>query len=319
MAKLTSQGQTSGQFLFRLDHSKPDGKDPWETVWLRSVDGGAIKSAVITESIGALPRPFKHHGPIEVEPITVEVGLGTAGPILDWLQDSWNHKHSYRNGAILHGDFRYRATVEKTIQHALIEEVTFPALDGSDKNPAYLTAKIRAEKIFTQDHMHEIFRDQEFKYERQKLWSPSNFRLDLDGLEAACAHVNKIDSLTIKQKIKALHVGGQRHAELIPVAVEFPSITLTLGAAHAEPFVVWHEQAVASELTEQARKEGAIELLAPTAGPGGGLDDALFRIKLHEVGISSLSFDKSEAGAESIKRCKVELFVDSMTLERGAG
>lgn len=294
---------TSGHFLFALD-GEPDSS------WLKSVDGGGVKASVIQENIGPDHIQLKHVATVEIEPLTIELGMAVTAPVLTWIKDSWGHKFSRRNGSVIHADFEYSAMLEQSFYEALIAEVTFPGLDGSDKKPAYLTLKLQPEKIeLKNSDGHKIQGVEGAR--KQKLWSPSSFRLEIDGVD--CTRVNTVGSFTVKQKLKQLYVGSSRFPELEPAGLEFPNLTVTMAAAFAKDFIAWHEAFVVKGGKDPAHlKSGSIQFLDPrTTQP-------LLTVKLDNVGINSLTFEKSEAGAESIKRCKVELFVESMDLDLSA-
>jgi hypothetical protein len=297
---------TSGHFLFRLDGS-PD------TSWLKSVDGGGVKASVTAESVGPDNLQLKHVSTVEIEPLSFEIGMSASSPVFEWIQDSWLKKDfSRRNGEVIHADFNLKSVLEQPFRDALISEVTFPALDGSDKNAAYLTVKILPEQISLKKGDGNTLRG--IETQKQKLWTPSSFRLDIGNgeLDPDCDHVNKIESFTVKQKIKPLYVGKSRYPELEPTGVEFPNLTLSLAAAYADGFIKWYnEHLIEGRRDPDQQKEGAIEFLDPTTS------EVIFRVKLHEIGIHHLTIEKSEANAESIKRCKVELFVQSMELDLG--
>jgi hypothetical protein len=135
------------------------------------------------------------------------------------------------------------------------------------------------------------------------------------GFEAACKHINKVDSISVKQKVKPFHFGTQRRPQIEPSTVEFGNITLYLAAAHAEPFIKWHHDYVvegARDTTQE--KAGHLTFIGP-----GKDQRKLFSIDLDHIGIFSLSIEKSEANADAVKRVKVELYVEEMKLKYGSG
>lgn len=296
---------TSGHFLLALEDLT--------TTWLKSVDGGSVKGTVATDILGPTSLALKHVTTVEVEPLTFEIGMSASSPVLEWIQNSWKHNFERRNGRVIHADFNLKSVLELPFERALLSEVTFPSLDGSDKNPAYLTVKILPEEITIEKGDGMVL--QATDSQKQKLWTPSSFRLDIGNgeLDTDCLHVNKIESFTVKQKIKSLYVGKSRYPELEPTGVEFPTITLSLAAAYADGFMQWYRDHVVSGKQDKKQlKEGSIEFLDPTTSK------PIFSVDLKRVGINNLLIEKSEANAESIKRCKVELYVEEMALQLGA-
>jgi hypothetical protein len=292
---------TSGHFLFHLDGEK-------DTSWLKSVDGGSVKAAVLEENVGPDLVQLKHLSTVEIDPLSLEVGLSASSSIFRWIDDSWKRRFSRRSGSVVHANFNLEAVLEQQFQDALVSEVSFPTLDGSDKNPAYVTVKLLPERITINTRGREKISG--IDGQKQKLWTPSSFQLDINGVN--CDHVNKIESFTVKQKIKPLYVGSNRYPELEPTGVEFPKLTVSIAAAHAGDFIKWHQDAVVNgDKDPKHQKPGAIEFLDPTTAK------TIFKIELKNIGISQLSIEKSEANSESIKRCKIELFVESMELDLG--
>jgi phage tail-like protein len=294
---------TSGHFLFQLDG------DP-ETSWLKSVDGGSVKGSVLEENVGPDHIQLKHVSTVEIDPLTLEVGMSASSPMFRWIDDSWKHRFTRRNGAIVHANFNLESVIEQEFQDALISEVSFPALDGSDKNAAYLTVKLQPERVDIKPGTGRKI-PQGVDGQKQKLWTPSSFRLEIEGVN--CSHVNKIESFTVKQKIKPLYTGSNRYPELEPTGVEFPKLSISIAAAHAGDFIKWYQEfVVKGDKDPKHQKPGAIEFLDPATSK------TIFTVELKNVGINQLSIEKSEANAESIKRCKIELFVESMELDLGA-
>jgi hypothetical protein len=273
------------------------------------VDGGGVKGAVTEEAVGPDSLQLKHVATVEIEPLSLELGMSASSPVFTWIQDSWSRKFSRRNGEVIHADFNLASVLEQSFEDALISEVTFPALDGGDKNAAYLNVKLLAERIaLVKGDGRKI---QGVETEKQKLWTPSSFRLDIDGVD--CRHVNKIESFTVKQKIKPLYTGKNRYPELEPTGVEFPKLSLSIAAAYAGSFIDWYNQLVVKgDQDPRQQKTGSIDFLDPST------NEEIFSVQLNKIGINHLTIEKSEANAESIKRCKIELFVETMELNLSA-
>ncbi len=292
-----------GHFVFMLDGSPVPG-------YVRSVEGGTLVGEVIDETVGPDFATFKHLGTLSVEPLTLELGMSMSRPVFEWIQASWRREFTRKNGAVVHADARYRAQLEQSFIDALIAETTFPTLDGSSTDPAYLTVKLQAESVDLERAGEESVSGVISR--RQKQWSPSNFRLHLDGIDTT--HVAKIDSFSVKQKLKELRVGPARLPELEPTNLEFDNLTVYTTLNHADDFIAWYEDAVVKGDKEtRQERTGAIEFVSPDGV------DTLFTVTLKNVGIYGLSIDKSEAGSEQVKRCKVNLYVEAMDLEYGDG
>src|SRR5215475_3784542 len=176
-----------------------DGSDP--AGFVRSVEYGGIKGELLAQPVGGQPWKAKHiHNPT-CEPITVQVGLSMSDSFFDWIADSWAGKYSRRNGSIITYDHDMNVRYEFEFHEALILETTVPALDASSKEPGFITVKFQPER-----GEHKM--DPGGSYiqartpVRQKLFSPADFRLDIDGLTGH--RVNKIEQITVKQNVKPM-------------------------------------------------------------------------------------------------------------------
>ncbi|MEM9491280.1 MAG: hypothetical protein AAGC55_19180, partial [Myxococcota bacterium] len=90
---------------------------------------------------------------------------------------------------------------------------------------------------------------------------------------------------------------------------------ISIPAAFADDFIKWHEEFVVQGARDnEQEKQGSIEYLDPA-----GSTKPLFTVELRNIGINSLAIDKSEANAEQIKRCSIELYVEAMELKAQQG
>ena len=297
---LDSKSYSSGHFLFQLDHSGDPGAS-----YLKSVAGGMVKGAVLEENAGPAATQFKHLGTVEVDPIQLEIGMAMSRPVLDWIAGSWKKQFTRMDGQIIHADFNLNSRLEQWFFNALIAETKFPTLDGAAREPAYLGVTIHPEEIQVKDG--DGRKVQGVTGMNQKRWLPSNFRLDIQGVD--CRYVNRIDSFTVTQKIRPLYTGVQRMPELEPTGIDFSNLTVYMAVEHAGDFLAWHKEfVVQGGKSTTSERPGFIEFLGPDNST------VIFTINLNQVGIHRLSIEKSEAHAEQIKRAKIELYLESMEL-----
>jgi len=291
----------AGQFQFSLDGAPDAG-------YVKSVSGGYIKGEVAAEQAGPDFHQFKHVATVDTEPLVVELGMGLSKPMIHWIADSWRRQYSRRNGHVGHGDFDRWSQLEQHFTDALLIETAFPALDASSKEPLYMTAKILPEVLEVKKGSARLGG---IITPKQKLWMSCNFALSIDGVD--CKGVNKIDSFTIKQKFKKLHVGSMRHPEIEPTGLEFPTLTFYCGLGRAQGFLDWHEQYVVKGRRDtKMEKNGEIQYRSPSG-------DILMTISLRGVGITAVSIEKSEANADKLKLAKIECFVETMEIYDGMG
>jgi hypothetical protein len=294
---------TAGHFELTIDGHV-------STAYLKAVDGGHIKTAVMDEPIGPENLRIKHGSVSEIEPISLEIGLSGGTDILKWIQGSWNKEFSRRNGMITHADFDLYKTFEHEFMDALITETTFPTLDGGSKDAAYLKIKIQPEHVVTKKATGSG-RVSSNLGTKQKLWTASSFRLEIDGIPEF-EQVNKIDSFTIKQGIKKLYTGEEKLPQIEPTKIEFPHITGTLALHWADKLIKWHEETNVNRVGSadpKVQKHGSLTFLGPDR------KSVLFRIELYHVGLHNLTVMPSTANSDQIKRAKFELFVGSMEID----
>lgn len=271
----------------------------------KSVDGGAIKAEVVSQAIGGHAPRAKHIGVPQYEPFSVAVGMSMSKEFWKWIKDSWDRNVARKNGAIYSVNPNMDIIHEQSFHNALITETTLPACDASSKEPAYMNVKFMPE--WSQHKAGGGKARSTFNVD-QKLWLPSNFRFELGGLD--CTRVNKIESFTVKQGTKRIEIGKGRNYQVEPTSLEFPNLSVTLSLATADAWFKWHEDFVVKGKNESDNEKiGSITLLSPKR------DRELLTIGLKGVGISNIVVDKGDAGSDSIKRVKAELYVEEMEFE----
>ncbi|HTR51632.1 MAG TPA: phage tail protein [Kofleriaceae bacterium] len=293
----------AGFFALSLD-KKPT------TAYLKSVEGGHHRAAVIDEPIGPDTTRVKHISTVEIEPISIEFGISGAEAMLQWIQQSWKREYIRHNGQITHANFDRYQTFVHEFRDALITETTFPTLDGSSKEAAYLKVKIQPEHV-TETHQKGPQIDGNLG-SKQKMWMCSGYRFTIDHVDGF-QYTNKLDSFTIKQGIKKLYTGGGRLPEIEPTKIDFPNLTGTVSLAYAKPILDWYQKYVVEGSQDPgAQQHGAIEFLSPDRA------STLFKIQLYGVGIHHAEIVASTANSDQLKRVKYELYVESMELD-GSG
>lgn len=303
--KLESRSYTTGHFELLIDGHAT-------TAYVKSVDGGHIKATPVDEPIGSSTHRVKHTSTVDIEPISIEMGVADANDVLTWIEKSWKQKFERRHGQITHANFDLFPTFEHEFFEALITETTFPALDGSSKDPAYLKLKIQPEYV-KQRKAASKQRLQPRYPKNQKTWSPSNFRFSIEGIPEML-YTNKIESFTVKQGIKKHYTGEDRFFQVEPTKIEFPGLSFTIALEYADKLLAWHEQYVnKGQRDNKAQKHGSIEFLSPD------LKKTLFEIRLFEMGLHTCHVVSSTANADPIKRVKGEVYVGRMEIDLGGG
>ena len=112
--------------------------------FLRAVDGGLPIASVVSEKAESL-IPKKHLGPISYTPLVMQCAAGMSSVLFDWINASWTGKAQRKDGSIVTADVNLTIVNQRDFVQALITETTIPALDGSSKDPAYLTVTLAPE------------------------------------------------------------------------------------------------------------------------------------------------------------------------------
>ena len=271
---------------------------------LKSVDGGAPVAGVVSESVGSSYFAKKHLGPISYGPFVLQCGLGMTPDLYAWINASWTGNYSRKNGAVVAADSQLVAVSQREFFNALVTETTIPRLDGSSKDPAYLTLKFAPEYTRTAKASGKVV---DVAKADQKLWLPSNFRVTIDGLD--CTRVAAVDSFTVTQSVATDVIGDKREPLREPGKLEFPNLKITLAESSAKTWLDWFDDFVIKGNSDESKeKKGSIALLA------ANLTDELLRINLFNLGIFRIGSDKMEANSDRIATVTAHLYCERMEL-----
>jgi len=302
---ITERGQTAGKYAIELDGITAG--------WVQNVEGGHATSDVVTEKLGSDHLARKHIAGVKYEDITVNCGTGMSKAFYQWIKDSFDHKHSRKNGAVIAANYDFKEVTRLTFTNALVTEIGYPALDAASKDAAKMTIKIAPEYTrWTQQAGggQSISGKYANDAKVQKKWLPANFRLKIDGLEIPCSKVNKIEAIVVKQKVTENPVGELRDYQKEPAHVEIPNLVITFPDSHSKEFYDWHEDFVIKGNNGQDKeKGGTLEYLTPN------LQEVLFTLTFSNLGIFKCTPEKVEAHSENIRRTKAEMYCEDIKFE----
>jgi hypothetical protein len=265
---------------------------------VRSVEGGSATAVVVSEKVGSK----KHLGGVKYENISVATGLDSK-PLNDWIAATMKGSSQRKNGSILEADFDRKVRSERDFFNALIAGVTFPTLDASSKDLAFLTVQIAPEYTRVKDGSGATMGGAIDA--KQKRWSPSSFRFEMDGLDGG--KVSRIESFTVGQEAEESPVGEGRDYEKAPAQLNFPNLKIRLAAAGAQTWEAWHDDFVMKgNAGDDREKNGAIVYLDQATR------EELGRVNLFNCGIFRLAPLKAEAGQETIRSTVAELYCERM-------
>ena len=142
----------------------------------------------------------------------------------------------------------------------------------------------------------------------QEMWLPSNFRLEIDGLD--CTKVSTIDSFTVKQTAVSDPIGIGRDQAIEPGRIEFPNLTISLAETAAQTWMDWFEDfVVKGNHGEKNEKTGALVFLSPNR------QTELGRVNFFNLGIFKLASAKGNANEDQIRRVTAHLYCERMEFQ----
>ncbi|GJL61894.1 MAG: hypothetical protein NPIRA04_05480 [Nitrospirales bacterium] len=278
--------------------------------FVKSVAGGNTKGEVATKRTGPNKVIKKHLATIKHEEITVECGMGMGRPVYDWIQSSFTvssktkaRPSRTRSGMIIHADFDYKERRATLFSDAYITALTIPALDGSSKDPVYLSVRLNPTRLRHEKRNGE--RLTPMKDTKKQKWLASAFAFEIGDLP--CERVTKIDSFTIKQQVVTDPAGKRHEPTKHPSHLEVPNIKVTFSARDAAPWEDWFNSfVIEGKCADDDELNGQITLLGPNH------KDELARITLRHVGIISLQPAKYHAKKGTVTKMVAELYVEEI-------
>jgi len=307
MAIMTSnkRGTGSGKYSLQLDNMHAG--------WISEFEGGLATADVINEKIGGDCYQKKHIGNVKYEDASFKVGTGMSKSLYEWIKTGFDQTFNAsgkgrQNGAIVTTDYDYKEVNRIEFTFAIMTELNMPALDAGSKDAAKMGIKFKPEiSRRKKGSGTSVAFAAPISAAKQKMWTPANFRLHIDGLDVPCQRVNKIEALTIKQSVAENAVGEMRDYEQEPTKVEVPNLVITLSEAYAEDLYAYHEDfVIKGNCKEGSEKTGSLVYLA------NDLTTELFTLTFHNLGIFKLTADKVEAGTDGVRRIKAEFYCEKI-------
>jgi hypothetical protein len=244
---------------------------------------------------------WRQLGKPKFEDLKLQIGMAMSQPFYDWIEQFFQGAAIRKDGAIIAADFYYKERARRQFTNAMIKEMTFPKLDGQDKNAAYMTVALAVEDIqFIKGGGAEIPVDSGGN--QQKAWKACNFQLSLDGFDLKRA--TKVESFTVKQNVLEYASGGNRWMSKTPSAIDFPQLSFSLPEADAQPLLAhFTNRGVKGQVP--GRLHGQLEMFDNER-------TTKFVIDYYGADILNVQPDKADASTEEIKQVKCDLYVESM-------
>lgn len=288
---------------------------------VKSAVGGFAKADVVQEKIGPAPFPKKRLANLQYTDIVIQCDPGLPAPLLNWVNSSVTMNPQRKNGAVIQADFDMKERSRLEFTNALITEVTIPACDAGPistgvatvKEAGALTLKLTPQSTRATSGRGSTI-PSAFAGTKKKTWSPAHFRLQIQGLEEACARVMKVEPLTIRQKLSERPVGEFRDYQGIPASMEFSDLVITLPESFAGPFYQWFDDFVLKgNAGDERERSGFLELLP------SDMQAVLLRVNFIHLGIFSFAPVSVDSAAGRLASVKVEMYCEQMSIAPAAG
>jgi len=276
---------------------------------LNSMKSGFVSGEIITYQDGDDLFFRKRLGRLKYEDIVLTCGGNLSLPFYQWLGETLGQQSPRKNGAIVVVNPNGQIIDRRVIQNALVKEVTFPALDGSSKDPAYFKVTITPERIQYQSASSgQTVPPQPVN---RAILNSSKFRLNIQGLEQACAFVQRIAPLVVKQEIINYVDGGE--GRIAAGRKEVGNLIITLPMHEAGPFTEWFSSFVLQGQWSGNAKQGILEFLAPNG------QAVLAAVTLGNIGIFGMSPVPPSSQSNAVSMVKVEMYCETMQLTKFPG
>jgi hypothetical protein len=275
---------------------------------LVSVEGGDATAAVVVEPKGSDGQLHKHIGMPRYTDFAVELAEAPSGETAKWIRSLLDGKSVRRRGAILSVDQSGGKAIQREFVDALLSSFSVPVLDAAQNGAVRLALTFSPES--TRFAIGDASKAGQAGKASTKTMRSASFRLSIKGLESACAHVSKIDALTFTQKVSTDEIGEARDYQREPGKLEVSDLTITVAETAAQPFYDWLEDFVIKGNNGQgAEKTGTLELLDST------MKDALMTLSFQGLGIFEARPMKLSAGSDAVRRTKVSMYCERVSLK----
>ena len=265
-----------------------------------SVSGGE-RFAEVLERPGTGGLVDKHLGPVQFEPIVLEIGAAP-GPLLDWVRDALGGAAKVHDGVVSLLDYTNRERQRLEWTRGALVEIAFPTADAADRNNASLRITIRPDGTRLAAGSNSAVGS--FASVGSKQLRHNNFRLEVAGLEVACRNTRTVSAITFRLHDAPEDVGAVRPGAGNPVRV-VDDVTFTVPTPDAQAFRGWFDDLANGTGTERTAQ---LAFLAPS------LKDDLLRIDLGGVGVCRVADVRHVSGSQAIASSEVTMYCESAAL-----
>lgn len=271
---------------------------------INQFEGGNYTADVVSVTQANDRTPRKTLGIPRIEPITVEAGFDLSKPWYEWISKTMSGEPMRRSGAIIEMDQGFKEVGRRTFTNALLSEIEFPAFDATSKDQARMTVSITPEQLQV---VKGSGKQMPAAGGKTKATLASNFRLNIQGLETATQKAVKIESFSIQQKVTLVQPAQSKVSQLVPGALEFPNLKVTVPEIHAGPLYAWLDDfLVKGNGGPTKERPGILEFLSADMKP-------FATVQLYGLGVFKIAAEAGPANSERARLARVEIYCQKMT------
>lgn len=284
-----------GPYAFHLDNERPYG-------FVKSVSGGtprtnmAVQSGLRTDSLRKRPVSRSH------ESFYVEAGMGAPLSLFQWVSATLENGLVTRSGEVHSCDIDGKSLGVNQFFDAHILEITFPRLDGSSKEDAFLSMSIHPSGVRLQMGTGEEISAR--SPEQGRRINRSFFRVVMGNLPSQ--RVSKVEEIKWTLALTKEETALGRFPKADPIEwTDVSNIKLVLPGTDAQDWMDWSNQVQPGD-EQDYEVDGFVEWLSADGSV------SLARIDLLGCAPVAIGFGRAEANSESVDVLEVELYANSL-------
>ena len=265
--------------------------------YLDSARGGDAVGQVVDEAPDDLGVVKKHIGGVSFEDITLGCSLGLAGPLYEWIDETWAGRPEALSGSIVVSATDASRSVKSVIEftEAYLTSTVIPNLRADSSDPAFLQLTLSPRQVSV-----TAPGGSSPAAASGTTWRSSNFRLQVRGLDAS--RVASIGSLAVTRTLDA---------DRVPGPLEIGNLELSLSETGASSWAAWAEDfLVNGNSSDENERRGRLNFLAPN------LSTVLGYVSFSQLGPVAIRRPAIVSSSNAIRRFQAELYCESVRFTR---
>jgi len=259
--------------------------------------GGEAIGTVLEEGPDAEEVITKRITGVTYNELALQFAGGAKANLYALVSSFLNRQIPSATGAVVSTESDLDIHLRHEFHGALVTEFGVPTLAASPKSLGCFTLHLAPELA---KFVSATGKYSDSSVIKAKPFQTAAFRIAIDGIEMK--HVNKVEALTVKQKIAGI---GERGEVLVePLLV--PDLVVTVPESFAQSFYGWFESFVIQGNNDTTQERaGTLQILSPT------LQTVLFTIGFQNLGIYRI--DRVPPAGNQPLTVKVTMYCERMT------